>query len=791
MKHNDFSHVIFLENTQTIFNGIERLYSLLPSKDRESTYQDVVDQQWHACYPTDKLGRNTDLRYQNPLYLFFEFLRKDPYWKEPDDIDGICRKSAVQMLALYDAVSRLGKDTPKENVPERFDELCCRMRDIMDSDVCYLLYSQRDQTELLSNSSYPVTMVCPEHDQSAPNGPDSKQLSQSAFDNLRLYIQRMRKENPDFGENKTTGWQLADTVYIPAMSELYAKGAEPDPQQHLVAIVLDLPTPPVANSKREWIYMVFQYSKCVTDTEQLLRRIRNLLFIRKKILEHCVEHMYLLLIAQRTCHYIPPLNSSTNGSGARLRILHLTDLHLQPSNYKMAMEFVRCIYSLKKNDMHGHVQPLLKDPDSPKDEQTPLVDLLVITGDVVQASYSAGLLEKNYALADKFIRALAAELWKTKGGFVRGDWQKRIIITPGNHDYASMNELQAESMPGAKRAIGIGYPARNEGGPMVKFAYYINFMSQLFRTDINTLIQNHLNEMRCYRQLGLTVLSINTVSEAGPLRTNKVLMHPLAGKELIHATDLKNQFPLLLAHHTPNYHIHYLMDRYWTSCGRGFSEQLSWVTSFEECLDEILKLIDTTDSEKLNTELEPIRTRLENICSTIISCTSFTLSNPEKHDLLWDIVRTLEAIKKPPYLNEQVIALCRSVTADEKMSVRDGKLLSSHFKALLDAMHYQLVLGGHTHELKLGGQSTSRSTYYPGLKLNDIPFAEGGMFLMSKGNDYTINMGILDFSRETSLREWDVFAHYHPFQYSSGQFKYTPRTDGEKKWTFYIDPPKK
>lgn len=791
MKHNDFSHVIFLENTQTIFNGIERLYDFLPSEGRENAYQDVVDKQWLACYPTDKLGRKTDLRYQNPLYLFFEFLRKDPYWKEPDDIDAICRKSAVQMLALYDAVSRLSKDTSKENIPERFDEFCCRMRDIMDSDMCYLLYSQRDQTELLSNSSYPVYMVSPESDHSAHLEPVSSQLSQSAFDNLRLYIQRARKEDPDVSTNKNMSWQLADTIYIPAMSELYAKGAEPNPQQNLVAIVLDFPQIPVVGSKREWIYIVFQYSKHVPDTEQLLRRVRNLLFIRKKILEHCIEHMYLLLIAQRTCHYIPCLNSSTNAPGANLRIVHLTDLHLRTSNYETAMGFVRHIYSLKKNDMHGNAQPFLKDPDYPEDEQTPLVDLLVITGDVVQASYSAGLLEKNYVLAEKFIRALAAKLWKTKDGFVRSDWQKRIIITPGNHDYASMNELQAESIPGAKRALGIGYPARNEGGPMVKFAYYINFMSQLFRTDINALIQNHLNEVRCYRQLGLTVLSINTVSEAGPLRTNKVLMNPQAGKELIHSTDLKNQFPLLLAHHTPNYYINYLMDRYWTSCGRSFSEQRAWVISFWKCLDDILDLTKITDFVKLNTELEPIRTRLENICSTITSCTSFTLSNPEKYDLLWDIVRTLESLKKPPYLNEQVIALCRSVTADDKMAERDRELLRSYFKELMDAMHYQLVLGGHTHELKLGGKNTSRSTYYPDMEPKDIPFAEGGLFLMSKGTDYTINMGILDFSRGRSLREWDVSAHYHPFLYSSGRFQYMPRTDGEKKWTFYIDPPKK
>lgn len=784
MKYKDSSCVIFLENTQTIFNGIERLYKHWQAKQHNNTYESVVHQQWNACYPNDKLGHNTDLRYQNPLCLFFEFLKKDPYWKEQDAVDDICRKSAVQMLALYDSVTKLSKDTIKEEVPERFEEFCCRMRDIMQSDMCYLLYSQWDQTELLSNSSYPENMVSQEHED---NGSDNNQLTQAEFDSLRLYIQRARKDDPDFYKGDSKGWQLADTIYVPAMTDLYAKGTEPAARRNLVVLVLDLPVTPETKGKSEWIYIVFQYPQQIPDKEALIRRTRNMLFIRKKILEHCVAHMYLLLMAQRTYHYIPCLNMSENMAGARIRLLHLTDLHLQPGNCDAAMQFAEHIYGLDKSDARGKKQSLLKDPGGSQDKQTPLVDLLAITGDVVQANYSAGLLEQNYALAEKFIRFLAAKLWKTKEGYVRADWQKRIIITPGNHDYASMNELQAEPIPGVKRAVGVGYPARNEGGPMVKFAYYINFINQLFRTDVNMLIHNQLNEVRCYRQLGLTVLSINSVSEAGPLRTNKVLMNPLKGKELIHATDLKNQFPLLLTHHTPNYDIDYLMDRYWTNCGVDFSEQRSWVISFRECLERILKLESVIDAERLREELRSIGEKLKNISTAVIEKASLAPFKPEKCDLLWDIERTKESIAKPPYLNEQVIALCRSILTDEKMSKRDGDLLNLNFRELLSAMHYQLVLGGHTHQLRLGGKDITKETNYSSIDPKHIPFAEGGMFLIPQGDNYIVNLGVLDFDRQSSERQWKVKAHYHPFLFSSGKFQCRPGIDGERSWSFWTE----
>lgn len=789
MKHTDFSRIIFLENSQTIFNGIERLYELfLHRKGDCNTYQEIVDWQWSACYPNERLNNYIDLRYQNSLHLFFEFLRSDPYLQKATDKDVLCRKDAAQMLALYHAVERLAKDTPKECVPERFEALCNNMRDIMHCDVCYLLYSQRDQTELLSNSSFPTTMVSPYLDHPNPSEKVSEQLGRTTFDNLRLYIQRARKKGSDSRSVSSHDWPLADTVYVPKISDLYAESAALETQCNLVAIVLDFPRSSAANQPREWIYMVFQYPKCVPDTEPLLRYVRNLLFLRKKILDHCVEHMYLLLIAQRTYQYILRLNTSDTPENSQLRILHLTDLHLQPSNFNDAMAFAENIYSIDKQDTFGQIKPILKNPSQNDNENTPLVDLLLITGDVVQANYSAGLLEQNYVLAEKFIRALAANLWKSEDGFVRADWQKRIIIIPGNHDYASMNELKAASIPGAKRTIGSGYPARNEGGPMVKFAYYINFMSRLFHVDINTLIQNQLNEMRCYRQLEISILAVNTISEAGPLRTNKVLMNPHIIKELIHATDLKNQFPLLLCHHTPNYPVNYLMDRYWTSCGVSFSEQESWVAEFLDCLNKILALSHSTDSATLKAGMEPIYNTLCKIRDTIVTRTKFTLLHPEQHDLLWDIVRTLEVIDKPPYFSEQIASLCRSAIADDEMSKRDMNLLCKNYKELLRDMPYHLVLGGHTHELKLGGRATVTAADYSSIAPMEIPFAEGGKFLSREGDSNIVNFGLLDFNRQSSQHKWEVSAQYYPFKYSSDtppKFHYSPGKKDETKWSFF------
>ena len=77
-NHRNMSDVVFIENTRLIYSGINTLYDLwhVNRKDAQSITQ-FVTSQWDACFPSDRTGSASvhgGVRYQNPLYRFFEFL---------------------------------------------------------------------------------------------------------------------------------------------------------------------------------------------------------------------------------------------------------------------------------------------------------------------------------------------------------------------------------------------------------------------------------------------------------------------------------------------------------------------------------------------------------------------------------------------------------------------------------------------------------------------------------------------------------------------------------------------
>lgn len=728
MKHSEVYDEVYLENTRLIYSGISKLYSLWrrenpyswQSLDVTDSIQRVVSSQWEACFPKKEVAfKSVDsaIRYQNSLHRFFRFLLGEQvgYISDDDKRVSICQNEAVRMVCLYHAVTFLQESTNKERFPDLFESLCDCMRDVMDCKLCYLVYSQRDQTELLSMSSFSGDMI-------------TQHLKHTDYNEIRTLIQQTRNRNKMNTESKDLQWSLADTLYIP--KEIGGK--------HAVVMVLDYPRYPRSDWKGEWIYIVFQYQDKedlyspklhdartnVRDYSDLLTRTRNVLFLRHHILEQCMQKMYILLMGQRSYQYVCPLKESSE-----INILHLTDLHLQKSNSEQAVNFSDNIEKMVD----------LGDP----------IDLLVITGDIVQGNASAGVLEENYNIADKFIRKLAVKLWRKPNGYVRSDWQKRVIIIPGNHDYASMNELETMSVPGAKRITGMGYPAKNEGGPMVKFAYYINFVCHLLGMELDDLIENDLNELRCYRELGLAVYALNTVSQTGPLRTNKVLLDSEIIKRFAKVADTEDQFRLLLCHHSPHYELDYLMDRYYFFSDKISTEkQKEWIQCLRECLCTIHeKALSSTPGP-----LPDICDRLSGLTEEMINTGKFDKNKLDKNTLLWDVVRTYRTISEPPYYNEQIAALHNSVAGDFDMTQRDRKLLLEGYEDLLRKINFNLSLGGHTHALAIGGKDIPPDADFEKIELKDVPFVEGDKMF----EDNVISFGLIKINKDTRKIRWQM-----------------------------------
>ena len=222
--------------------------------------------------------------------------------------------------------------------------------------------------------------------------------------------------------------------------------------------------------------------------------------------------------------------------------MHISDLHINSNNHEKIIEQIQ--------DLSFSFTP----------------DLLLITGDIVQGSYSAMTFWDNYSKAIKVLRALAAKLWSYEirdslgsRSFIRSDWKKRIVISSGNHDYASMNDLVAENK---KRKTLSGKPVSIPSNTLVRHSYFIVFLYELLGTEIDELVKNDINELINYDMLNLTVLNINTNSRVNPYRTNKVKINTEAVTKIYRAAKEQN-YLICMMHHTPIYDINYTNDVYY------------------------------------------------------------------------------------------------------------------------------------------------------------------------------------------------------------------------------------
>lgn len=647
MIQTDIRDVVRLENTRPLYSAVENLHRGFLMGHGTPT---DIDRRLKAiksfCTGELKAAEKPNHPYAN----FRQFLCRDFALSNSHANNEALADTAANLLCLYDALDCLGSESlPQEEYPDVFEYLCNSMRRIMDSSVCYLLYSQRNHIELLSTSVFPESMVCGNSPEEKPDRP----LTENDFHRIRRHIHRVRSGRA--GAEDKGSWSIADTVYHLDMGEL-----------NLITLVIDFPRYPKEQWKDEFLYLIFRQDKPFPtpqsgDWDRLILKLRNVLFLRNQLLEQCMGKLYILMAGQRSYQYVKRLSKPSEP----LRILHLTDLHISEDTEEPMKRFLKLV------------------------EKLPQVDLLAITGDVIQGSNSAGTMEDRYRQAARFIRQIAAKLWSTEGEkLVRTDWFKRILIVPGNHDYATMNDLQSMSLPGEPRATGLGYPARKDGGPMVKFAYYIKFLCDLLDLDITELVRNDLNESRRYLRMGLTVYGLNTVSEIGPLRTNKVSLNLDAVLPLVKAREPRNRFNLILSHHGPLYRLDYLMDRYgiWIK-DLSDETQKTWISKFANALEQFDSSPKTPEDQKT--------------CSDILSkLQQEILKYPvqrNSYDLLRDISTAIQALKEHPGFNERLSLLHHTLLRDRQMMEHDEKLLDDAFGELMRRIGFHMCLSGHTH----------------------------------------------------------------------------------------------
>lgn len=384
---------------------------------------------------------------------------------------------------------------------------------------------------------------------------------------------------------------------------------------------------------------------------------RSILFLRQQLQQLLERDIYALQHFQMSYEAVMPITQNQDV----LKILHITDLHVSDGNEKKIVD------AIKESNWMWNNEKLIP-------------DLILITGDVVQGRNAASDMEANYEKAAHVIRELAVKLWFNHNEIKDQifDWKKRIIIIPGNHDYASMNELKAAHI---NRTTSTGVPAEEEGSPMVKFGYFINFLQRLLDVDMAEMIRNNLNGYRVYEAMGLEIVCLNTVSEASMWRNNKMTLDKKFVESIPDCSDRKQApFIIYLGHHTPIYKNSYNKDNYWFW---GMTNEM--YNFFCEVIQIIEKGSSDSNTNKIKEELQKKEE------SSYFKALKNSGDSALKND-------TTYLIKHGHELNNE---RCKNIICEynkNKLMERiDYDEYAEYYKKLNSKLPNDIFLGGHTH----------------------------------------------------------------------------------------------
>lgn len=678
MNHEEIHRLyggMILENTRLLVKGLERLHQgyLQENRDVDSASRDA----WHV----DKLRKfirdayascreEGRFLYQNPYSELFRFRAPHiPQDKDETYLSG--------MLLLYHQLQVIEK-IPVDQIADAYETLCNSIRMIQDAEMCYLVFRRLTETRILCASS--VKWDCLNSQLSSR---EAEKLLDSLVEHRGIH-------------------EIVKGIYLKG-EEREGHRAEAEEEENARFLILPMLLYDAQGSLREeQVYLISQrkrdyaWNKNLTHT---LLRVRDTLFLRGQMAQILTRDLYNLLAAGREYRDI----GRRSREGAPLRILHISDLHVTSKNCG-----------------------ILKNAVSKLNLREEPFDFLVITGDVAQGRSAAGDLEIHYDLAAEVIRALAFRMWSEMEGneaVLRQDWKRRTIVIPGNHDYASMNELETQHGESHRTSAG-GRPAAKEGSTMVKFTYYINFVRKLLDEDIGELIDSNLNKLIRYDKMGVDFLCFNTSIMANPARNNKVHLDGEFADQAVKrlAANDEKHFTIFLGHHGPDYLIDYLSDEYLEpyichTITRNFTDGMAF-SSDEDRKKALEALLNSLNQ----LELKPDIPLLDNEFIQV-----WLLDNDEKYlpvntdDIKEKIVRRrkqtrlyhdleflVEQLGKNPSerdINERFQKIVSDIQRTRLLSEKDQSAYKEIFNSLQKQVHLTACLSGHTHEWDIPNDS--------------------------------------------------------------------------------------
>ena len=608
----DYVEIFELENTSIVYAGIKRLWEQLLLG--KSRNKEEIGKQISQIYVECCKGR--EFLAQNLMSGFFRFLDYAPQGK----LNETEAESLGGMVLFYDKVLEMEHHHDQMGIQmtyvEDYSEICEYLSMIalrMDS---YLVHVRDSGNIILASSTG-------EYDESTEE-----------------FIYMLEKGD----QNKTV--RYGDTVTF--LSE--DKGKERILIKLLFSRRKDV-------EYKQTVYIVFAGENGISR-EQCMKISRNVLFLRQQLQILLERDLYALRHFKISYEDVKPIHNEDY-----FNILHISDLHVDAENCETMKRLI------KETDFG--VQDITN-------STPPKIDLIVITGDVTQGKSTAMDMEVNYKKAEEVIRCLVQKIWRDSRNpkAMRYDWKKRVIIIPGNHDYASMNELLVVHK---NRATFNGEPAREEGSPMIKYTYYIDFLRRLLDLDISDIVKQNLNDYRVYPNYKLKLICFNTVSEVSMLRNNKVQIDK-GFLNTLSEEETNDFYQIYLMHHTPLYvekDMDYNKDKY------GYKD-------VDGRLYDLLEhLVDSYWRKQISDdEWVAIKKKLINISE-----------NGKKTGIFRDVEYLYN------HRNEMTDERCYQIVNEYRKNVdmceKDKEVYAERLEAYMDHIKPDIILGGHTHQKRI------------------------------------------------------------------------------------------
>lgn len=628
---NNIKLLLEIENTKVLYYGIQRLYENYKTNNAFNDNLSLisfVEKEYKNCY-----DENDKPLCQSIHKDFFEYMRLF-FTHILDENTKIIKEEIVKQSAdfLQFYIDILKTNDNCINMYDLYGNIANDFNELLGSYLCYMFYSDSNGTKFLLSSDFKNETKLNMFDEihyACKVVEEHKGLRSCPYDNLK---NNTYYSSQDVIELKMENEGKEDLENLDTNNEVKRMRA--------LSICIDLKIDDYQDS-HESIYIVVFCEK--EDNDAVKRLIFPLCFRNKlkALFERDIERL-LSKCYNNSYDEVKKFNDN-------LKILHLTDLHISKKNYDVINNLVSANNLGCKKEKY---------------------DLLIISGDVIQGNGTANELEENYKLASDIIIKIARIIW-SENGKLRNDWQKRIIIIPGNHDYAMMNELSAVQV---NRKLQYGYASTFEGSIMAKFTYYIDFIRKLLGTPVGNMINSRLNEVRRYSSMGLTVCCLNSCCKANPLRTNKVKLDNTWINEQINSVLCNDEGTnICVVHHAPTYKINYFADKY----------KFNW--------DKIKK-----DNIKLDDELREVIACFclrEKISQEKIE----TIKQISSDDNLFDELCRYNK-SRLQYGDDFISTFVSQSIEDIKLSVDDRNDYNDLMTKLVDKFRFKYILAGHEHE---------------------------------------------------------------------------------------------